>query len=727
MPLADHVGYELAVALTLVAALFAPAVGFSAVRIEATTSNAERRPARAVAAAGGFAVAALLVPTAIILLNALRRPICDPVAGSVWLLLLSAPTAWLSATLGALASLLFTRRWIAIAAVVAVELGSAMWTFLVAYVGPAYFGLDHFAGYYTAFARGAIPVTAALVTFRLSTIAWGVVIVTLVGAVWSTSLSVRRMHRSWTIALATGLVVVSVGWGDTLGWRTTDRTLRRALAAEQRVDNMVLHYPRDTPDRAIDAMVRDVAYTGAQVQQALGLTSAHPVHVWAYATGAQKSRLVGGGFTNFAKPYRHEVHITGTGFPLASLRHEMIHAFAGEFAPLPWRAAGGLIPNVALIEGLAEAYDIDDDALTLFQNAKAMRELGIAPDIAKLMSPAGFEAEGTSRAYMYSGAFMRYVGTRYGTAAVRQLYATDDFSALGGAPTVIAGFERMLDTVQSNANARSSAARRLATPGITRRTCAREIYALTDSAFTLAANRLWNESLRMYDRACALQPENPELLAGKLAIAIRMRAPTIAPVQAIANALFSHPRTDPTLAADAHVRLGDAHWRLGDVAAARREYTIADSIPSGPETRRSIVSRLMATRDSAEAQLLRPLFLAEGDAFPQILRMAEAIQQRPNDALLLYLLGRQYYSRGAYQAAAGLLERSDRLGLADPDLMRENARVLATAYASRNECDRAERSLDRLKSLGGSSADLAASADWVRRCRFAVTRGWKPL
>src|SRR6185436_8149219 len=106
------------------------------------------------------------------------------------------------------------------------------------------------------------------------------------------------------------------------------------------------------------------------------------------------------------------------------LRHELIHAFAAEFARGPFLAPGGLVPNSALIEGLAEAYDVDDGPQSLAQKARAMRELGFAPDLARILAPTGFFAEAPARAYGYAGAFIRFLDARAGVGAVRRMYLT---------------------------------------------------------------------------------------------------------------------------------------------------------------------------------------------------------------------------------------------------------------------------------------------------------------
>ena len=728
LPLADHVGFEFATALTLVSAAVAPFIGFAAMRLERTVTAEHRRPARAAAFAGGFAVASLAVPVALILLNGVRRPLCDPASGAIWLLVLPAPTAWLAATLGALARLVIDRvRW-AVVAVVVVECATVGTTIATTYAGPAVFAFDHFGGYFPGpYSGGPIPFPAALLSFRVVTLLWGAAAIVAAGAFGSAGGAVRRTHTGWAIALCAALITVSAGWGSDIGWRTTDRALRAALAGEITINRLVLHFPRTFTDRQVELLVRDATYVAAQVERVLGIVPTDSVHVWMYGTALEKRRLVGAEFTQFSKPYRHEIHIQEGGYPHYSLRHELIHAMAAEFASGPFRVPGRPIPNSALIEGFATAYSLDHESLTLAQEAKAMRDVKLAPDLERLLGPAGFIGESSNRAYTYSGAFIRYLDARFGIVSMRALYRAGDLAALGDPRALVRDFERMLDSVPADANARSAATRDNVTPGLFKRRCAREVGALVDSAYALAGNRRWSESLAMFDRVCALQPDDPALLSGKLTIAIWMKPAGVAPILAIAESLWRHPHLDPGLEAASRSTLGDELWRRGDVAAAHAEYVRAAALPADPATRRTSTVRLRTLADSTSAELLAPLFTGTNVGLTQTLRMSDALATRPTDALLLYLLARQYHQRGGSDKAAELMERADAVGLGDAEMTRENLRSLVVARAERNKCDAAERALLRFKAAGGSESSVGVATDWVARCRFAVARGWKPL
>ena len=728
LPLADHLGFEFAALLTIVSAITAPFVGFAAMQAEKSLAAELRRPARAAARAGLFAAAALVVPAVLILLNALRRPICDPVAGSLWLLVLAAPTAWLAATFGALARLLTSRlRW-AVAIVLGVEMASLAASVAAVYYGPPVFGFDHFFGYFPGpIYDETILVSSALLSFRVATVLCGVTAAAAAGALASGDRTARRMHTWWAGALASLLIAISIAWGAELGWRTTDRSLRAALSGEIRIDNLVLHFPRDWSDREVEALLRNATFEAAQVERVLGIAPAHPVHVWMYGSASEKRRLTGAYGVVYAKPWRHELHINPGAYPHRSLRHELVHAMAGEFSKGPWLTPGGLVPNSALVEGFAVAYDLDDGTLTPTQEAKAMRELNIAPNLVRLLEPGGFVTEASTRAYTYAGAFIRYLDSQFGVAAMRTLYLSGDLSALGPPDALIRDFEKMLDTVKTDANARSSSARRNAQPSIFRRRCARAVIAMVDSAFTLAGNRLGDQALARFDEACALQPSDPSLVRDKLGVAIRMNPNSHPRIMETADALWSHPNLDPSLEGSSRVLVGDELWRQGDFAGARVQYARASALPLDPETRREVRIRVRATADPALAPIIMPYYTEAGGVFGKLLGMVDAVTRRPNDALLLYLVGHQLSIWGADDKGAELMDRANAVGLGDVELARHNLTNLVAARARRNRCDQAERAHVSLRAAAGSATEDAVATDWVARCRFAIARGWRPL
>jgi hypothetical protein len=386
-----------------------------------------------------------------------------------------------------------------------------------------------------------------------------------------------------------------------------------------------------------------------------------------------------------------------------------------------------MIPNNALIEGLAEAYDLDDAGQTLAQRARALRDLGHAPDLIRILSPTGFLAEAPSRAYTYAGAFIRYLRATEGGAAVRAVYASGDLRSAGDPAMLVEGFERSLDTVHVDVDTRVTAAFQFAAPSLFVRRCAREVSRLTEEGFRLALIRDYAAAIDRMDQACELQPESPRTFYDRLTIALRDRSLDTARLLAVARPLWEHPAIDPLLAASSRVLVGDELWRRGYPARARGLYGEAWQLPLDNGTHRTLLVRIRALADSSLAELLLPLLAANDQSTGQMFRLAEAARARPGDALLRYLVGRQLWNRSAWEAAAEHLAAAERLGLGDGELTREALRMQTEALSRRHRCDESQAARERLRAAGGSAGADAVAADWVARCNFARGRGWAPL
>src|SRR5215470_3357346 len=144
LPLLDHLGYELAEFVALCAGAFGAAPGVAAARAEIERNEADA--ARALGTAVLAGLAALAVPPALILLNGLRRPVCDPLAGLVLYLALAVPSAVFAASLGIACGFAAHRRagWI-VAAVFLSTLFAALWPI---YRGPQVFAFHHLGGWF---------------------------------------------------------------------------------------------------------------------------------------------------------------------------------------------------------------------------------------------------------------------------------------------------------------------------------------------------------------------------------------------------------------------------------------------------------------------------------------------------------------------------------------------------------------------------------------------------
>ncbi len=723
LPLTDHLGFELALLLGIVAAGVAPATGMAAMRLDEARPRAEREPLRAATAAALFAAIALLVPALIILLNGLRRPACDPWRGGVWLLLLPVPTAILAAALGAAARAWTRSTGRGVAIVAAVEIASLASNAGSVYLGPTFFFYDHFFGYWPGpIYDETLHVSAPLVVFRLMTVLWAVVGILACGRAAPERATARRSTIR-SLLLAVALLITGFGFGAQLGYRSTYRSVANALGGEKRVDDLDLHYPREWPREQVDEFVRDARFRAFQVEQALEVHPRFTVTVFMFRSAEEKRRLVGAAETSFTKPWLHQVDVQWEGYPSPVLRHELVHAFAAAFGTGPFKVPGGLLPNAPLTEGLAVAFDAQPRGMTRLEWAKAMRDDHLAPDLGALFGSTGFYAAAPARAYAYAGAFVQYLAGRFGIAAIKRLYATGDLSTLGDPRRIVADFEARLDAISLTPSEIAAAERRFRRASIFHRACPHEVATVTSRAYDELDRNDNAKALSFFDAACRLDPDDPALARNRLTAALRTGDPGL--IARATTDLFSRPNLDPPLRASALIELGDAAWKTQDLSHAASDYAQAARLNLDPATHRSAVAHLEAVQDPARAALLRPL-LVDGDADAgELFAMNDYLARRPLDALVTYLLGRQLVFQHAVGRGLALLAGLTPSAIGDEEIAREAWRLEVRARAELHEC----APVEPLALAQGRffPADRAFAEDWQERCAFEVAKGLPPL
>ncbi len=707
-PLADHLGFEFALALTIASALAAPAGGAAWARITPLSELSWR------VGAGGavLGLAALVAPVAVIAANALRRPPCEPVNGLVWLLLLPVPTALVSGALGAWARFRTGRTRDAALLVGSIELASLGVNLWSLYSGPGFFVFDHFFGYFPGpLYDESVLLTPAVLLFRGLTLCWALVVVAACGAARE-----RSMQRRLAVFAGLTLLALSLAFGDRLGFRTSDAHVARTLGGLREEGPLEIHHPIEWTARQVDQFAAEAAFRRSQVVQALQLTESAQVRIWVYRSADEKRLLTGAGATSFAKPWRHEIHIQADAHPHPVLRHELVHALAADLAEGPFRTPGGLLPNSPLIEGLAVAYDAEPDGMTLMQWARCLRDLKLAPDIGALFSSSAFLTSAPSRAYTHAGAFIRYLAKSRGDAAVATLYRTGNLAALGDPASLVKEFEAALDDVAVGPAERALAERRFSRPSVFHRHCGREVSTLTDRARELLLRNDVPAATRLYEEACAMEPDDPQLLRALLKSALKARDESR--WREVAGRLLAHPKIDASLRAGTLMDLGDEEWRLGRVEQARERFAQAAKLSTDPATHRSAVIRERAVLDGELGSIVRPL-LADGDtSLGVLLNLSDRVRARPDDAVAAYLLGRQLAQRDLPERALGLLTSATADGLSDDELRRETLRLRVRALADSGRCDEAERESATASAL----SDLLGGRDWAARCRFAKDR-----
>ena len=633
VPLADHFGYEFSELTALAAGMFGAAPGIAAARAE--TDSATRALARAL----WFALWALSLPAVLILANGVRRPACDRAGGLLLFVALAVPSAVLSCTIGVACGFLWRRgAGLLYAAIFFASLAVAVWPVLT---GPQVFAFHHLGGMYPGVIYDeAIGTSPALWAFRGCSLLYA-------GACAGIALLAgppRPRRRGLAALLACGGAAVWMSSAaHRLHWKATTAQLRAELAGTAETEHLVLYFPREKAPEERALLARDAENDLRAVAQFLAVTPGERIEIYLYRTADEKRRLIGAAETSFTKPWLRQIHTNDAPAPHPILRHELAHALAAQIAPGPFGVPGrlrGVFPDMALIEGVAVAADFPPGEFTVHEEARALRELKLFPDLVRLFTPGRFYAESGARAYTAAGSFIRWLWESRGSGELRELYSGRgalDVRAL--APD----YFRYLDGLREPDRAVALAQQRYAAPGIARRRCPHEVAALSREAVRsrdpISASALWQ-------RCVELEPGDPALLVSLRRAQVAARE--LDRAHDTEEKALSHPKLSPPLRAQLLTDAGDAAWKGGDVPLAKARYDEAARLPQSEAAERGLAVRLRAIDDPATWPALRPLFADGSTSAEVLLALRDLDLLRPRDGLAAYLIAKQLQNRGAW-------------------------------------------------------------------------------
>ncbi len=642
---------------------------------------------------------------------------CDPFAYLGFYPLLTIPSAILATAAGCFSGFLCRRKRWAFATYGLLLLLSLVVSAWPLVFGPQLYVYNHFLGHLPGpLYDELLKVRPGLWWFRLETL---LLAGFLLGA---TSLfltaGARRAglpHSLWgaialTATCAAGSVAIErrqIAWGI----RMTDQALEKALGGVRKSDHFLLTYPRGKSSQEVERWVRDLEFRHQQLREFLGGAALAPIRVYLYRSAEQKQRLVGAAQTQFAKPWRRELHINDSPFPHPTLKHELAHVMAAPYGQGPFRVTSrfGILPVMGVIEGLAVAADNPVEDLSLHQWAAAMRRQKLAPDIRTLFSLTSFYANAAPRAYVLAGSFLRFLAETYGTEKLKRLYRRGDFSEAFGRPLndLARQWETFVDAIPLDTEAVDQAFARFRRTSLFSRACAREVVKLAESAAASLGDNP-DEALARYRRCAELQPDEK---LGRINEASEELA-----------ALARRGHSQHTLLAEALMAQADLAWRLGERESAVKALQGVLALRTSPAMDRMARIKLAAI-DSPAAAAIRAYF-EPGSEELRLFQLREAIGAHPTNPYLSYLLGRRLVQARAPLLALPYLSRA----LAEelpPSIRREGHRLKVEADYLSGDCAAVETDVGLLPDL--SLALKAEMSEWQERCQFEKESFGGPL
>ncbi|HVE81859.1 MAG TPA: hypothetical protein VND93_03390 [Myxococcales bacterium] len=730
VPLFNLPGYELALAMTVGEGLLGGVVGASAAFQERRIiQGRDPRPPQAVrkdspieaaflaGAAAIFLNVVLLLPAFLAsVLRAAFSTQCDPFAQLGFFPLLPLPTAALAAGAGAFCAFAMRRKLTATflyLGFLAASLVASLWP---VFFGPQLYAYNHFLGYVPGpLYDEALSIGWPLWWFRLLTALYG-------GLLWVLTASMLNMRegrltrphfRPWELLLVLGMgagIVTLERRAPELGFRMTYGRLEEALGGARETAHFVITYPRGTEKLQVDRLERELEFRHAQLTAFLGGGPKERIRVFTYRSAEEKAALVGAAQTQFAKPWRLELHVNGTG----ALKHELAHVMASPYGSGPFKVTTryGIWPSMGIVEGLAVAADNPADELTLHQWAAGMRRQKLAPDVRGIVRPQGFFLEAPARAYTVVGSFLRYLAETHGPEKLRALYERGDFeTAYGRSLDALASeWEKTLDAMPLDEAQVAQAFARFRQGSLFARPCAREVAVLRVQAQESLASEP-AQALRTYQRCAQIQPEEPEFQLGQAQALARLDRASDA--SALLGELEKKLSGQPALEAEVLLEHADVAAGAGQREdAARLLKQVLELKPAGAVDRTARV-KLAALGSAASGPAIFAYF-RPGREEVKLLRLKEALDQDKENPYLAYLLGRRA-SPEAPKLAARYLGQALQRDLPD-SIRREALRLRLEALFLSGDCAGVRNDAGQLPDLG--AALKARAADWVERCDF---------
>lgn len=735
LPLADVPGWESAAVANLLVALVGGVVGVASARQERAIERgevawAERSPAAFTAAAraifAAFALASLpivAVAVAALIAGAIGAP-CSLGAGLAWYPILPLPSAFLAASLGVAAGAASERRRVP-GILYAIALGAgALATAWPVLTGPQVFLFDHLLGWLPGpIYDEVVQIRAPLILFRLLTVAWGAFVLGAVALLWEGG----RLRRPKLRPVAATVVLAAFTLGllghlnrSELGFGQSTESVKRALGGETEGERCVVIHPREMKRERVARFVAECDFRVGELESFFGARGEKPT-VFLYRSTEEKRRLVGAAGTQFAKPWLGQLHVDDRGFPHPVLKHELAHLVAGALGRKPFgvtAVAFGLLPVQGLVEGAAVAADWPSGELTVHEQARAMRLLGLAPSLPKILSALGFYGQPASRAYTYAGSFVRWLVETRGADRFARVYKDGDFAAAYGQPleSLVGQWEAWLDRDDLPERARAVAERRFKRTAIFGRPCAREVADLASEARDAATAGDAQRAIELYEKCSRLDQNDPAFLAAQASVLAR--SGDAQGVSNLAERIAAHPNADVLAKASALTSVGDAWAKDGDRDRAAAAWEEARAFPLDRASERALLVKAEAVADPEIAGVVLPYLAEANDA--RLFALRDLLGRRPSYATGWYLIGRRLQQRDEPEAALAHLDRALAGGLS-PLIEREARRTRALALLDFGRPADAAAELERLADEGDAGERLE-TADLLDFSRFQMAR-----
>lgn len=688
------------------------------------------------------ATPAALAPIALLVLNGVRVRQCDVLTGVGFMFVGPVFSMLWAALLGAALAAWRPKKRHAIPVFFLVFLGWAALDVLHIYRNPAIFAFNPFVGFFSgAIYDTVIVIDDRLLLYRLANVAQILTALTLVRAAWDTragrttraALARAPGNRYAWLALAAGSAFAFWVARGRIGYEVSRFDVQAQLGHRVEDDRITLWYDGAIPKAEALALLDGHRFRLHQLERALGARYPRRIESYVYATPDQKRLLMGAAQVYIAKPWLDAIHLNRVPPEHSVIMHELAHVLLGLYADPPLRVptTACVIPQMALVEGAAEAFEWDTGQLSPHEWSAAMRAARRAPDLRGLLGADGFYAQASDKAYTLTGSFVRWVLDTYGRDKLPAIYRDGDFEGVLGQSIdrLVAGWEVFVDALAVPEDAAGLVTGRFNVPAIHKRPCGLDVARVEAEAQRLTRARDLAGAREAYEQVVAWIPEDALKRRPFIDLAVAS-----GDLEAIRTAVWTYlavpgnrnPVTDASALgalADAIARAALATPATVDLAEAHRLYRAVSALPQYEDQRRTTLVKVYLSSDPRLLPALR--FLLDG----QTASLEAASGALPDELLVTYLVGRRHQAERRYAEALpllvatvdGLASTSDEgLFAWVPWIRREAARLVADSYWALGDYLAARDAFRRVAELTPYSGDRLRYLDWAERCDWKL-------
>ena len=670
----------------------------------------------------------LVLPLAIILLNAFRVKNCDFAEGFAFFGLIPTITCAYSSAAGLFFGFLFKKRWSAYFAYLGYIFATILYGLYNIIFHPPVFGYNSVIGYFPGpIYDEQVSINKTLIVARVSTLILTLIFLLLsVNSLDKLRINFRKffqrdfsfsttLNRVFLASFAIAYTLIFSFQGD-LGLRLSRSTIQKKLGGEYESLHFNIYYEKGSKvEKDIKLIALEHEFRYYQLSKFFMVFPEKRVGSYIYTTPEQKKRLMGAKHTDIEDQFGYGIHINHRRFPHPLLKHELAHALCSNFHPILKFSY-----KVGLHEGIAVAADWDEGKLTPHQWSKAMKLLGVAPPIEKIMGAFGFWTESSSRSYTLAGSFVRFLVDTYGIEKFKQVFPTGNFKKhyRKGLKELVAEWAEFLDSVKLSKSDMAIAEYRFKRPTIFQKTCAHEVAELEDKAWDEYSRENYAGAIEIFQKICDFDKNNPRLLKGLLYCYYYSKDYDKA--LQIAEKIIKHRNSGALSAAMAQNFRGNIFWQRGKLSKAQKIFNEIYVLHISNNYDRELSVKLKSFEYPDIADKMKDVLISREKNDVRLILLKELLEEHPYFSIAHYLIGRQLHFDKKYAHSNEYLSKAESLGLPDESMIVENYRLLGVNYFLMGEYEQAMDYFDKIVTSNRPQGDINKAREWIEFCEWML-------